>query len=131
MLMLGNHYFKSWDINFTNKTFKENSNAMITMRLEKENEFVGLEFIKGTEMFVLLSRTGNQIFVFDKKVLINHLANYKDVNEKSDSSESNSFADGIDGSDNESEHENSHKKGKAKFTGSHKTLNKKPRGHDS
>ena len=49
MLMISLQYFRSRDINFTKKIFKENSSALIAMRVEKENNFVHIEFIKGTE----------------------------------------------------------------------------------
>ena len=131
LLLYGKHYFKSWDINFTNKSFKENSTALITMRLEKENEFIALEFIKGTETFVMLTRAPNQIFVFEKKVLINHLANYKELEEKSNASDSDSFADNVDDSDGENDEEVFTQKDKVKFAGSQRNINQKNRGHDA
>lgn len=81
------------------------------MRLEKENEFVDLEFIKNTESFILLSKTGNQIFVFEKKTLVNHLANYKE-NTEEQASEHDSFVDQSEESEVDEEH-----KGKARFIG--------------
>ena len=131
MLMYGKHYFKSWDINFTNKSFKENSTALITMRLEKENEFIDLEFIHGTETFILLSKTGNQIFVFEKKVLINHLVNYRELDDKSDHSDSDSFADNIGESEDEEPPEMQTKRGRAKFSQSNLDKQRKAKGHDA
>jgi hypothetical protein len=129
--MYGDQYFKSWDINFTNKTFKENSQAMITMRLEKENNFVALEFIKGTEMFILLSKNPNQIFIFQKKVLINHLPDYKELEEKSDSSGSDSFAEGIDDAKIDEDDPVTHHKGKVKFQQQNAATKAKSKGYDA
>ena len=129
--MLGDNYFKSWDINFTNKSLKENSNALMTMRLEKENEFIDLEFVKGTETFILLSKTDNQIFVFEKKVLVNHLVNYKDQEEKSDGSDNDSFADNIDFSEEDQISEVQNRKGKARFSQANNEKKRKMRGHDA
>ncbi|CAI2387801.1 unnamed protein product [Moneuplotes crassus] len=125
LLMLGTNYFKSWDINFTNKSIKENSNPLITMRLEKENEFVDLEFIKGTESFILLSKTGNQIFVFEKKTLVNQLANYKETSAKEESEE-DSFVEKLDFSEDEEE-----RKGKARFIGAKGEKIRLNKGHDA
>ena len=131
ILMFGDQYFKSWDINFTNKSFKENSQAMITMRLEKENDFVALEFIKGTEIFILLSKTSNQMFMFQKKVLINHLTDYKELENKSDNSDKDSFAEGIDDITNdEQDGRVFNQKGKAKFSQDQNKSQRKTRGHD-
>ena len=131
LLLYGDQYFKSWDINFTNKMLKENSTPLITMRLEKENNFIDLEFIKGTETFVMLSKTGNQIFIFHKKVLVNHISDYKSQDDKSASSDSDSYADNIEDSGNFDEEEMFSDKQKVKKQESLEDTRRKMKGHDT
>ena len=118
MLMIGHQYFRSWDINFTKKMFKENSSALIAMRVEKENNFVDIEFIKGTETYLLVSATSNVIFV-------NQNMAYKYEEEKNSDSGSDSQDDDHNQSDNNDD-EAFEDRSKMKMLG-----NKRSKGHDA
>ena len=118
MLMIGPQYFRSWDINFTKKIFKENSSALIAMRVEKENNFVDIEFIKGTETYLLISSTSNIIFVNQNMV-------YKYEEDKNIDSNTSSINDDQNYSENKDE-EAFEDKSKVKMLG-----NKRAKGYDA
>ncbi len=72
--MIGESYFKFWEINYTNQTMKENKRSDIPMRLEKESTFVDADFIKDLGIFVLITSC-NHIFVYQDEVLLHTIEN--------------------------------------------------------
>ena len=63
IMMLGENYFKLWEINYTQRNMKENKRSDIPMRLEWDSTFVDADFIEGTEIFVMIS--WNSIYVYN------------------------------------------------------------------
>jgi hypothetical protein len=55
---------------------KENKRSDIPMRLEKESNFVDVDFVKGTEIFVMIT-SENHIFVYENEQLKFSLENMK------------------------------------------------------
>lgn len=45
ILFIGYKYLKYYDANFTNKLIKENSINIIPMKMEKENNFVDIDYL--------------------------------------------------------------------------------------
>ena len=45
ILFLGDQYLKYYDANFTNKIIKENNNNIIPMKIEKESNFIDMDYI--------------------------------------------------------------------------------------
>ena len=71
ILFLGEKYLKFYEANFTNKIIKENMMNIIPMKIEKESNFIDMEYIPKSggavgEMFVLITDTNNSIFVYEK-----------------------------------------------------------------
>lgn len=75
-MMIGESYFKFWEVNYTNQTMKEKKWSDIPMRLEKESTFVDADFIKDTGVFVLITSC-NHIFVYKDEVLLHTLENHR------------------------------------------------------
>jgi hypothetical protein len=68
ILFLGNGYLKYYDANFTNKTIKENSLNIIAMKIEKENNFVDMEYLPKSEMFIIITDS-NHVLIYEKNNL--------------------------------------------------------------
>jgi hypothetical protein len=76
ILFLGEGYLKYYEANFTNKIMKENSLNIIPMKVEKENNFIDMEYLGGrSDLFVLITDTNNNIFIFEKNILKHKLEN--------------------------------------------------------
>ena len=82
ILFLGESYLKYYEANFTNKIIKENQTNIIPMKIEKESNFIDMEYIplKGnSDMFVLIA-DNNSIFVYEKNVLKHKVFNqFKEI----------------------------------------------------
>lgn len=64
IMMIGENYFKFWEVNYTQRNMKENKWSDIPMWLERDSTFVDAEFIEGTEIFVMIS-SRNHIYVYN------------------------------------------------------------------
>ncbi len=62
---------------------KENKRTQIPMKLEKESNFVDLGFVKGTEIFVLIT-SENHILVYNGFELLHTLENMSPEEVKTD-----------------------------------------------
>ena len=65
ILFLGNGYLKFYEANFTNKIIKENSLNLLPMKTEKDNNFVDMEYLPRSDIFVIITDS-NHAFVFEK-----------------------------------------------------------------
>jgi hypothetical protein len=68
VLFLGYNYLKYHEANFTNKMMKENSLNIVPMKIEKESNFVDLECLPKTDIFIIISDS-NHAFLFEKNAL--------------------------------------------------------------
>ena len=80
ILFLGDRYLKYFEANFTNKIIKENLMNIIPMKIEKESNFIDMDFIPKIgggfgEMFVIITDTNNSIFVYEKTQIRHKLFN--------------------------------------------------------
>jgi hypothetical protein len=74
ILFLGVNYLKYYEANFTNKIIKENSLNILPMKIEKESNFIDMEYLPRSDIFVIITDT-NHIFVFEKNTLKHKLMN--------------------------------------------------------
>ena len=68
VLFLGNKYLKYLEANFTSKLVKENSLNLVPMKIEKESNFVDIEHLPKTDLFIIITDS-NHVFVFEKNTL--------------------------------------------------------------
>lgn len=63
ILCLGEKYLKYYEANFTNKIIKENSLNILPMKTEKESNFVDMEYLPKTDVFIIIT-DNNCAFIF-------------------------------------------------------------------
>ena len=76
ILLMGECYLKYYEANFTNKTIKENSLNIIPMKIEKESNFIDMEYIPGSnkdaspsDLWFVLITDSNSIFIYERNQL--------------------------------------------------------------
>ena len=68
VLFVGPRYVRFFEANFTNRSIKDAGVSVLPMKVEKENEFIDVDFVPGADAFVLVSSSNCAFYVEDMKL---------------------------------------------------------------